>query len=234
MNGFILGYDNLLTTLLLIAGFLIVIYAQTKINRSYSKNKEIENKKQLTGQEIARHILDANGLSNIYIVKTNGHLTDHYDPTRKVVKLSNEVYDKTSIASMAIAAHECGHALQDKDNYTFMKIRSTLVPIVNFISHIGYFILFISILAGMTGYILSGIIIILATLVFQLITLPVEFDASKRALLQLEKLNLVDENNDEVSKTNEVLSAAAFTYVASVISSLLSLLRLLIIYQDKD
>lgn len=230
--GYMIGYDNIVTILLIFIGLIIVLYAQFKINSTYAKYKKIKSVKGLTGCEVARVILDKNGLEDIYVVETSGTLTDHYDPTRKVIKLSHDIFNGDSISSISVAAHECGHAIQDKENYSFMRIRSMLVPIVNFISYSGYFVMIISIFIGMSEYLLVGIFMLLATLLFQLITLPVEFDASKRALNELLNLNLCDEN--EIDRSKDVLSAAAFTYVASVISSILNILRLILIFNDRN
>ena len=191
----------------------------------------ISCKKNLTGFDVARMILDQNGLNHVHIVEISGELTDHYDPTRKVVRLSKDIFHNTSIASISVAAHECGHAIQDKENYSFMRIRASLVPFVNFISGAGFLVILISLVAGITGYLIYGILMILVTLLFQLVTLPVEFDASKRALDQLKKLDIVDQG--EIEGATNVLKAAALTYVASVISSILSLLRLIIMYRDE-
>lgn len=230
MNYITLGYENLLTISLAILGTIIVLLAQIKIKVSYAKNKIIQNKKNLTGFDAARMILDNHGLENVHIVEVNGELTDHYDPTRKVVRLSKEIFHGSSIASVSIAAHECGHAIQDQENYSFMRIRSSLVPIVNLISGSGFLVILISLIAGITGYLMYGILMVLASLIFQLVTLPVEFDASNRALKQLIQLNIVDEK--ELDNSKEVLSAAAMTYVASVLSSFLSLIRLILMYKD--
>lgn len=232
MNYMTLGYENILTIVLAIIGFVIVLFSQIRINSAYSRNKSITSKKGLSGQEVARMILDQNGLENIHVVETKGTLTDHYDPNRKVVRLSTEVFHGNSIASISVAAHECGHAIQDKDNYHFMRIRSALVPFVNFVSYLGYFAVIISLLAGITGYLMVGILILLATIVFQLVTLPVEFDASKRAEIQLEQLGLIA--TGEEADVKNMLGAAAMTYVASLISSVMNLLRLLIMFQDRN
>lgn len=228
----IYGLENILTLTLFIIGFIIVLYAQIKINSTYGKYKNIKLNKNITGQEVARMILDSNGMNNIHVVETQGELTDHYDPRRKVVRLSKQIFHDNAIASVAVAAHEVGHAIQDKENYIFMKIRSILVPIVNFITYIGYIVAFISLLAGITGYLKVSIIIILAALLFQLVTLPVEFDASKRGREQLVKLGVIDGSEEKGVK--KMLYAAAFTYVASFISSLLNLLRLIIMLRDRD
>lgn len=226
------GYENILTIALAVIGFVIVLVAQLKINSSYGKYKKIASKKGLTGQEVARQILDQNGLDEIYVVETKGTLSDHYDPARKVVRLSKEIFHGSSIAAISVAAHECGHAIQDKQNYLFMKIRSALVPFVNLVSYLGYFAIIISIFSGVTGYLMVGIIIILATILFQLVTLPVEFDASARAKVELEKMQLI--TTEEQAQVKDMLTSAAMTYVASLISSILSLLRLIIMFQDRD
>lgn len=225
-----LGYETLFTALLSIIGLIIVLIAQARINSAYAKYKKVGNNKTITGQEVARKILDSNNLENVHVVKVNGTLTDHYDPSRKVVRLSNEIFDGESIAALSVAAHECGHAIQDKIGYKFMRIRSTLVPIVNFISYAGYFVMIISLIAGMTGYFIYGILLVLATLIFQLVTLPVEFDASKRAKEQIISLGLIDSNEEK--GVHAVLSAAAMTYVASVLSSIINLIRLVLMYNN--
>ena len=212
---------------LIILGFIVVLFAQVNINKNYKKYKSISLNKNISGQEAARMILDANGLQDIYVVSTSGELTDHYDPSRKVIKLSNDIFNGETIAAVSVAAHECGHAIQDKDGYLFMKIRSFLVPIVNIITYLGYFGLVVSIFAGITGYIKLSILVLLATILFQLVTLPVEFDASKRAKEQLEKLGIV--NSEELEGSNKMLFSAALTYVAGLLSNLLQLLRLILI-----
>ena len=232
MNFWVMRYDNLTTILLVVVGVILVLYAQIKINITYAKYRKIRNIKGIRGIEVARTILDANGLSQIDIYETNGNLTDHYDPTKKLIKLSSEIYDGTSIASIAVAAHECGHAIQDKQDYSFFKIRSALVPIVNFISYLGYFGLIVSLFAGVTGYLKLSIVILFATALFQLVTLPVELDASKRAKEQLINLGLI--NTEEEHGIRKVLSAAAMTYIASLVSSILNLLRLILIFSSRE
>lgn len=215
-----------------IIGTIIVLFAQFSISSNYKKYSGIKNNKNISGSEIARIILDKNGLSNIYVVETSGELTDHYDPSRKVVRLSKNIYSGTSIASISVAAHEVGHAIQDKEGYSFMRIRSFLVPIVNLTTYLGYFGLIISIFAGITGYLKVSIIILLASLLFQLVTLPVEFDASKRAKKQLNELGVV--NSDEANGVKIMLFAAALTYVASFLSNILQLLRLVLMLGGRD
>lgn len=226
------NFETPLTILFSIVGFMIVMYAQTKIQSSYQNYSKVGSKKRLTGQEVARKILDENGLQNVHVVSVKGELTDHYDPERKVVRLSTDIYHGDSIASISVAAHECGHAIQDKENYKFMRIRASLVPVVNFVTYAGYFITLISLFLGAMAYLKAGIWMLLATIVFQLVTLPVEFDASKRAKIQLQKYNLVEEN--EENEVSNMLESAAITYVASLISSVLNLLRLIIMYRKDD
>ena len=204
---------------------IIPLIATLNINSTYGKYKQMINQKSLTGFDVARAILDANDMKDMYIVETPGNLTDHYDPKQKVVRLSTDIYHGNSIASVAVAAHECGHAIQDKTGYAFMRIRASLVPVVNFVTYSAYIMFFISLVLGYAGLLLVAIASVLVGLLFQLVTLPVEFDASRRALVQLEKEGLVDQADKEGSK--KVLKAAALTYVAAVLSSLLNLLRLL-------
>lgn len=232
MDYFLMWFDNSFTVLLMVIGFILVLVAQIKIDSAYSKYRKVRNSRGLTGSEVARAILNANGLSNIEVYETSGKLTDHYDPSKKLIKLSSDIYNGTSVASMAVAAHECGHAIQDKEGYTFFRIRSALVPVVNFISYLGYFGLIVSLIGRLTGYIKLSILILFAAVVFQLVTLPVEFNASNRGKKELDTLNLsYDNDNQGISK---VLSAAAMTYVASLLSSLLQLLRLIIILGNRD
>lgn len=232
MGYMTLGYENIITIGLALIGFVIVLVAQVRINSTYNKTKTIACRKGFSGQEVARMILDQNGLGDVHVVETKGTLTDHYDPNRKVVRLSTEIFHGTSIASISVAAHECGHAIQDKENYSFMRIRSALVPFVNLVSYLGYFAVIVSLIAGITGYLMIGILILLATILFQLVTLPVEFDASKRAGIQLEQLQIV--NEEEQDDVKNMLGAAAMTYVASLVSSVLNLLRLILMFQDRD
>ena len=226
------GLETPLTILLSVIGLIIVIWAQWKINHAYAKYRTVKNKKGMSGAEVARLILDRNGLEDIYVVETKGELTDHYDPSRKVIRLSRQVFHGETIAGAAVAAHEVGHAIQDKEGYRPMRIRSALVPFVNLVSYLGYFGILISLFAGITGYLFVCIIILCATLLFQLITLPVEFDASKRALKELEQANMIDASEKEQAR--EMLSAAAMTYVASLVSNILNLIRLIIMTQDRD
>ncbi len=223
--------DITLNYLIIFISILITTLSQIFISLAYSKYKKILNNKDLSGYDVARKILDSNNLDNIMILETRGNLTDHYDPQRKVIKLSTDIYHGSSIAGAAVAAHECGHAIQDKTKYTPMRIRSVLVPFVNICTRIGYLAIVIGIIFSYT-LIEVGIVLLLSMLVFQLITLPVEFNASHRAIKELERLNIIDE--EEKSSAKNMLIAAAFTYVASVLSTLLEILRYALIFNDRD
>mgnify|MGYP004526309713 FL=1 len=218
----------------LIICLLIVIIpalAQLFISVNYNKYKKIFNESKITGQEVARKILDKNNLEKIYVVATGGNLTDHYDSSRKVIRLSKDIYDNESIASLAVAAHECGHAIQDKDGYFFMRLRSFIYPIVRIGTMFSYLVIFIGAIAEAMNIIYLGIALVALGLIFQLVTLPVEFDASKRALIELKNLRLV--TDDELDGAKKMLISAALTYVAGVLSSALELLRLILIFTDK-
>lgn len=208
-------------------GFLITFIAQIYVNNSYNKYKYQSLEKRITGAEVARKILDKNGLENVKIVQIKGNLTDHYDPSKKVVSLSCDIYNGDTIAAASVAAHECGHAIQHKEGYFFLKVRSAIVPFVNFSTKIGYLVIMIGIIFGFTKIALIGLILLLAMLLFQLITLPVEFNASSRAKKQLKNLNII--SSTETSDSNTMLNAAALTYVASLITTLLQILRLALI-----
>ena len=220
-----------LNYLLILIAFIITLISQIIISSSYSKCKKKLNSKDLTGFDVARTILDKNHLDDIMILETRGNLTDHYDPKRKVVKLSTDIYHGSSIASLAVAAHECGHAIQDKVNYKPLKIRSSIVPFVNIFTRIGYISILLGVIFSYT-LIEVGIILLFAMLAFQLITLPVEFNASKRALQELEKNKLVTDEDKTGAK--KILSAAAFTYVAALLSTLLEILRYILIFTRRD
>lgn len=219
-------------TILILLIILIPLIAQVKISSSYNRYKKENNTCKLTGQEVARRILDENGLQDIHIVEIKGELTDHYDPTRKVVRLSTDIFHGDTVAAAAVAAHECGHAIQDKENYTFLRIRSAIYPVVNFATSVSYYIILIGFLFQALKLVYLGIGLTCCGLLFQLVTLPVEFDASKRALNKLEKYHLLAEV--EIEGAKNVLSAAALTYVAGVMASILQILRLLLIASSQD
>lgn len=217
--------------MLLIIIFLPII-AQLKIKGTYNKYMKVKNESELTGAEAAKMILKKNGLSNVNVYETNGTLTDYYDPKKKMVVLSSDIYNSKSVSSVAVAAHECGHAIQDKENYKFLRFRSALVPIVNFTSRIAFIFIIFGFIFEALDLLDVGIICLLVGLLFQLVTLPVEFNASTRAKDQLEICGIV--RSKEKSGVKQVLSAAAFTYVAGFIAEALQILRLVLISRNRD
>ena len=218
--------------ILVIIVILIPLIAQIGVSSNYQKYKRVKNTKELTGYDVARKILDENGLEDIYIVETRGELTDHYDPTKKVVRLSSDIYHGKTVAAMSVASHECGHAIQDKDGYTFMRIRSAIFPIVNVATSISYWIILLGFLFELLDLIYIGIALTCLGLLFQIVTLPVEFDASKRAGVFLKEYNLATE--DESKGVKKMLGAAAMTYVAGVLASALQILRLILVARNND
>lgn len=225
--------DNyMLGQLLLIVGFFISLGAQIYISVSYKKYKAIENNKKISGFEVAKKILEENGLDKVYVTEVKGNLTDHYDPSRKVVRLSTEVFHGTTIAAAAVAAHEVGHAIQDKEGYSFMRFRSAIFPLVRIASYGGYFAILIGIIFGAIDFIWFGIALEIIILIFQLATLPVEFNASNRAKEELKRINLLD--SKELDGGSNMLRAAAYTYVASVLTTILQILRLIVMFTGRD
>lgn len=217
---------------LYIIPFILVLGAQAIVSTTYNKYKTVLNKKGVTGFDVARQILDKNDLTNIKVVAYDGVMSDHYDPKAKVIRLSHEVYNDSTIAAIAIAAHECGHAIQHKRNYIPIVIRNILVPVTNFASKIGYLILIIGLMASFFDLVIWGLVLLCATLLFQLVTLPVEFNASGNAIRILSKEQLIE--SSETSAIKAVLTAAAFTYVASLIANFLEILRLFLIFRNRD
>lgn len=211
---------------------IIPIYASIKVNVNYKKYKKVTNEKDLTGFDVARRILDENGLGDIYVVETKGVMSDHYDSRRKTVRLSTEVFHGTSVASVAIAAHECGHAIQDKEGYTWMKLRNIIFPIVNIGQRIAYVVMIIGLFLSYMNYVYAAIGFTFLGLLFELVTLPVEFDASKRAKDIILKDGMI--NDKEKKGVDAVLNSTALTYVAAVVSSMLELLYLFIQLNDRD
>jgi len=216
-----------------ILGLIITSIAQFFVTSSYSKYRQEKTETNQKGCNIARKILDKNGLNDVEVIKISGSLSDNYDPKKKVVSLSNDIYEGTSIASVSVAAHECGHAIQDKVGYTPMKIRASLVPVINISTKIGYVVIMIGIFFGVINLAVIGLILILGILIFQLITLPVEFNASLRARKELEELHILTET--EKKGSSSMLKAAAFTYVAGVLTAFLQVLRqALIVFSRRD
>lgn len=217
---------------LVLIGVVITLVAQSFVTSRYRRYRTKDTKKGLSGQEVARMILDKHGLSHIYVTEVKGILTDHYDPNRKVVRLSSEVFHGTSVASCSVAAHEVGHAIQDKEGYFFIRLRGAIFPLVSFASKFGYLAILIGFLFNFMDLAWGGVGLLLIILFFQLITLPVELDASKRALAELQKLEILEEK--ELSNGKDMLQAAAMTYVASLATTLLEILRFVLIIAGRD
>ena len=217
---------------LIIIALIISVASQSFISSWYKKTSKMTNEKGLTGKEVARKILDKNDLHDVKVESISGQLTDHYDPKAKTVRLSEGIYNATTVAAISVASHECGHAIQDKNGYFFLKFRRSIVPLVNLASRLGYLAIILGIIFSFFGLIRIGIYAEIVILVFQLVTLPVEFDASKRALVKIDEYNLV--TKEEHSYAKKMLTSAALTYVAAVTSTLLSILRLVLIFMNRD
>ncbi|HEX2851832.1 MAG TPA: zinc metallopeptidase [Opitutaceae bacterium] len=214
--------------LLFVLVFVFALYAQFRVSSAYGKNSKIPSRGGITGREAAEAVMRRAGISDVEIAETSGHLTDHYDPMHKRLVLSSENYRGTSLAALGVAAHEAGHAIQHKVGYSMLHFRMALVPATQFVSKILPFVILGSFffVRGLTGIVLDIAIICYAVLsLFQLITLPVEFDASRRAKVQLVELGILD--RDEMGGVNQTLNAAALTYVAAFVGALLNLLYLL-------
>lgn len=221
------------TYLLVIVGAVLCMIASGNVNATYSRYSKMASRNRMTGAMAADRILRSNGIYDVRIEHISGNLTDHYDPSAKVLRLSDTVYGSTSVAAIGVAAHECGHAIQHNVGYAPLQIRSALVPVANFGATISWPLILIGLLFS-RGLILAeiGVLMFCAVVAFQLVTLPVEFNASARGLRILEESGML--YNEEVSATKKVLKAAALTYVASVASSLLQLLRLILIVNRRS
>jgi hypothetical protein len=213
------------TMIILIPAIIISFWAQTKINSAYSKYSEVRTRNGYTGQQVARMMLDEAGLFDVRIEVINSKLGDHYDPANKVLRLSPEVYSGGTISSAGIAAHEVGHALQHKEKYAPLVIRNSIVPIVNMGSSVSWMLFFVGMLLGFKGLTTLGILLFSGVVIFQLITLPVEFDASTRALNILKSRGIL--YGDETKSAQKVLDAAAMTYVAATLMAVSQLIRLI-------
>lgn len=221
-----------LDVILMLIIIVLPLYANIKINSTYSKYSKKQNSGKLTGKEVAEKILEMNGLNNVKVGRINGSLTDHYDPRNKTISLSDGIYNSNSISACAVAAHEVGHAIQDKERYSMLVFRSKLVPVVNFTSRLSSILLFSGFIFDLFNFITIGAILLTVGLFFQLITLPVEFDASKRAKEELQKCGLIEKQ--DTKGATKVLKAAAFTYVAGFLASALQIARLLLISRNRD
>lgn len=221
------------TYIVLVPAIIFAFYAQMKVSSAYSRYSRVRNRRGITGAQAARMILDANNLGDVRIEVTRGRLSDHYDPRGRVMRLSQEVYNNPSIAAVSIAAHESGHAVQHGESYAPLKIRNAIVPVVNIASFMSWPLLIIGLFMGPgTGTLVFdiGVLFFLGVVVFHAITLPVELNASKRAIAQLSSLGIV--YPEETAGARKVLSAAALTYVAALATAVLNLVRILMLRRD--
>lgn len=219
------GFDG--TYVLIILAFLISALVSAKMNATFSKYSKVRSYCGMTGAQAAQRILSSAGIYDVRIEHVSGKLTDHYDPSNKVLRLSDAVYGNTSIAAIGVTAHECGHAVQHARNYVPLSVRSAIVPVANFGSQLSWPLFLAGLIFSFRPLLMIGILLFCAALLFQIVTLPVEFNASARALRMLDETGIM--GRQEIRGTKKVLRAAAMTYVAAVIGSLLQLLRLLIL-----
>lgn len=226
-------YDSyyMIGYLLVIVGAIIMALAQMKVSSAYNKYSKIENSRHLTGRDVAYEILNQHGLSDVQIYEVKGHLSDHYNPSNLTLNLSSEIYHGTSIASLAVAAHECGHALQHQEGYKPLTFRNMIVPVCNISQTIGWVAILLGLFIGKSSIAWLGVLLMSLMLLFQIVTLPVEFDASARALSILNDRYLTE---DEYPGAKKMLTAAALTYVAAMLSTLLSLLRIVLMVMSRD
>lgn len=215
-----------------IPAMLIAVLAQIRVKTTFGKYSKISNQRRLTAYDVARNMLNANDLQNVKIERVAGSLTDHYDPRSNIIRLSQSVHDETSVAAIGVAAHEVGHAIQYAQGYAPIKMRAALIPVTQFGSAAAFPIAILGIFAGIDILVTVGIFLFVAVVLFQLITLPVEFNASARAIKTLEQDAVLSDN--ELSGAKKVLTAAALTYVAALIVAVASLLRLLLLRRRND
>lgn len=213
---------------LIIVGMILCLAASGNVSATYRKYSKIENARGMTASEVAERILKGAGISDVRIERIEGELTDHYDPKNKVVRLSEGVYYSTSVAAIGVAAHECGHVLQHYNGYLPIRVRNAIVPVVNFGSNLSWPLILLGVLFGLTRLVDIGIILFTLVLLFQIVTLPVEFNASKRAISIIRDAGIL--YGDEITGAKKVLNAAALTYVAGVIATALQVLRLFLLF----
>lgn len=223
---------NTFMYILIIPAFILTIWAQFRVKGTYNKWREVQVNSGITGYQAARHMLDTNGLQDVQIVTVPGTLSDHYNPVNRTVALSEDVYYGNSISSVSVACHEIGHAIQHKEAYPMLSLRHRIFPVVNFASGVAPFLILAGFLFSATGLIGVGILFFAVTVVFQLITLPVEFNASNRAREIMVSEGYI--TNEEERGVGKVLNAAALTYVAAALISLLELIRLIGIFNNRD
>lgn len=217
-----------ISMILLIPGLLLAMYAQAKVSSTYNRYKKVVSHSGYTGAQFARKMLKDNGLYDVTITQISGRMSDHYDPRANQVRLSSEVYNGTSIASLGIAAHEVGHAVQHATNYFPLTIRNIVVPVTNFSSSIYMLFIFLGLIMNSFSMIQLGIMLFAVIVIFQVITLPVEFNASNRAIATLGGDGVLDDQ--ELKGAKKVLGAAAMTYVAAMVTAVLQLLQLLVVF----
>lgn len=227
--GYGFGYDW--TVILVLIGAAISGIASLNVRRTYAKYSKFRNYRGITSNEVAEHILHAAGIYDVRIERIRGNLTDHYSPNEKVLRLSDAVYGQTSVAALGVAAHECGHAIQHQEGYAPLKLRSASVPLANIGSWVSWPVILIGLILGYTPLAQLGIFLFTFVVAFQLITLPVEFDASARALRILEQDHILE--GEEHAGATKVLQAAALTYVAALFTTILQLLRLVYIVNGR-
>lgn len=220
------------TIILLLPGLILGLWAQARVKSAYEKFSRVPTQGRLPAWQVVQYLLQKQGAGDVSIERTHGQLTDHYDPRGNKLRLSEGVYDSASVAALGIAAHEAGHALQKKENYPFLALRSMMVPVVNLGSNLAWPIFFVGILASWEPLMYAGIILFALVVLFSLITLPVEFDASRRATAMLVNNGYLTQ--EEEKGVSNVLNAAALTYVASFVSALMQLLRLISIARRRD
>ena len=224
------------TYILVIIGVVISLLASAKVKSTFAKYSKVRSMSGLTGAQAAERILRNAGIFDVTVQRISGQLTDHYDPKNKVLRLSDSVFGETSVAAIGVAAHECGHAIQHNKEYAPLKIRTALVPVANFGATLSWPLILIGVLLSWSETLITlGIILFCAAVLFQLVTLPVEFNASNRAVKILASTGILSDR--EVSQTKQVLGAAALTYVAAAAASILQLLRLIILFggnRDRD
>jgi hypothetical protein len=221
------------TYILIIIGAVISMIASSKVKSTYARYQKVRSLSGMTGAQAAERILRTSGIYDVQVEHIAGNLTDHYDPRAKVLRLSDSVYGSTSVAAIGVAAHECGHAVQDQVSYVPLRLRSAFVPVANFGSKAAWPLIFLGLILGWNQTLIQiGIICFSFAVLFQLITLPVEFNASRRAVKILGSTGIL--HGEEIDDTKKVLSAAALTYVASAAAGILSLLRLLILFGRRD
>lgn len=226
--GYMPGFYWDPTMILVLIGAMLSMWASSRVNSTFQKYAKVRSMTGMTGAEAAKRLLNSQGIYDVTVQAVRGQLTDHYDPRTKTVNLSEAVYGQTSIAAVGVAAHECGHAIQDNVGYAPLRMRAAFVPVANLGSKLSIPLILIGFFLGMTPFVEFGIWMFVAVVLFQVITLPVEFNASSRAVTLLDQVGILQ--GQEVDGTRKVLGAAALTYVAAVAASVLQLLRLVLIF----